>query len=248
MLSGFFSKDLGEPSGIFSIEHLIFLGICLMLIFIALILTKNLNPKKIDKIVLILAIFVTLLEIAKITWNYQVARRRTVTLIPLYYCSIFIYASLMAGFGKGRIKEAGYAFMAYGGLLAGLAFLVYPVTSLATQKLWHFLSFHSMIYHSIMFYVGLLLLVRRYKVTKRGARGYFVLTFLCCLLAYIINRIDGSSNLMFINKPIGSLKPLVLVYNFSPKLYPIIFTLLQNCGIWYVSKIIYYFSGKLKIS
>jgi len=248
MLSGFFSKDLGDPCGIFSIEHLILLGICLVLIIIALIITKKLNPKEINKIIIIIAVFVSLLEIAKIIWNYQAGRRSTGALVPLYYCSIFIYASLMAGFGKGKIKEAGYAFLAYGGLLAGLAFLVYPTTSLAYHKLWHFLSFHSMIYHSLMFYVGLLLLVRDYQVTRRGAVGYFVLTFFCCLLAYVINKIDGSSNLMFINKPIGSIKPLVVVYNISQDFYPLIFTILQNFGIWYASKIIYCLVARLKNS
>lgn len=248
MLSEFFSKDLGEPAGIFSIEHLIFLGICLVLIFLALLATKNLNPKKIDRIILIIAILVTLLEIAKIVWNYQAGRRSKGVLYPLYYCSIFIYAALLAGFGKRKVKEAGYAFLAYGGLLAGPAFLVYPVTSLAFIKLFHFLSFHSMIYHSLMFYVGLLLLVRGYKITKSGVIGYFVLTFLCCLLAFVINKIDGSSNLMFIMKPIASFKPLVWVYNFNYKLYPLFFSVLQNFGIWYVSKFIYILAGKLKES
>lgn len=106
MLSEFFSKDLGEPAGIFSIEHLIFLGICLVLIFLALLATKNLNPKKIDRIILIIAILVTLLEIAKIVWNYQAGRRSKGVLYPLYYCSIFYLCCIIGRFRKEKSKRS----------------------------------------------------------------------------------------------------------------------------------------------
>jgi hypothetical integral membrane protein (TIGR02206 family) len=243
----FFSPD-GVPVGVFSLTHLLVLIVCLFLIILCLFLIRNLNDNQINFMIKIIALTVLILEIIKIIWNLRNGRKNLNTFVPLYFCSLFIYSSLLGGFGKGIVREAGYGFMFHGGLIGGLSFLVYPITSLKYFPMWHFISFHSMLYHSLMVFVSLVLLFRNYRINKVGIRGFFVITFGFSLLAYLVNQIDGSSNLMFLEKPVASLNLLWYVYDLSPKVYPFIFSILQNFGCFLVSFFIYKLFSKKKIT
>ena len=103
----FFAKP-GEykPCGLFSLQHIILLFITIVLIIIALKLTKTNKKENIRKIIISVTIFCWIMEIIKIVFNLKIGNVHNVnTYIPLYYCSILLYAGILSSFRKGKVKR-----------------------------------------------------------------------------------------------------------------------------------------------
>jgi hypothetical protein len=132
----------------------------------------------------------------------------------------------MSSFGKGIIKKAGDVFLATGGIFGGLTFLLFPTTSLPEYPMFHFISFHSFIFHGTMIYLGIIINKFRYIELKfRDILYYASLILLICIGAYVVNMKFGS-NLMFISKDfIGS--PVTILYNWAGKMFTPIMIALQ---------------------
>lgn len=244
---GFFSSDESNPCGLYNLEHLIVILICFALIFALIIITIRLPKESIEKIIKIIAILIFTLEILKIIWNIANGRSEKLdTFLPLYFCSLFIYALIAASFFKGKAKEAGLIFLFYGGIVGGTAFLIYPSTSLLIFPMWHFLTIHSMIYHSLMIYVGLIIVLKGIFVPNRKYFiPYFIFTTIFCLIALIINYIFPGNNLMFVKEPLkGTI--LVLIGKISGIFYPAVIIIGQNAGTFAVSHFGYELIMKIK--
>lgn len=50
----------------------------------------------------------------------------------LYYCSILLYAGIFSSLKNKFIKRVGDVFLATGGIVAGIVFIIFPTTSLLT--------------------------------------------------------------------------------------------------------------------
>ena len=191
----FFAKP-GEykPCGLFSLQHIILLAVTILIIIVALKLTKTNKKENIRKIIMGITIFCWIMEIIKIVFNLKIGNAHNVnTYIPLYYCSILLYAGLLSSFGKGKAKRMGDVFLSTGAFVGGSIFLFFPTTSLPTYPIFHYISLQSFLYHGCMVYLSLLVLKTKYiELEKRDAIYYFVLIL-------IINNIFGS-NLMFISQ------------------------------------------------
>ncbi len=106
----------------------------------------------------------------------------------------------------------GDIFLATGGIIGGLTFLIFPTTSLPEYPLFHFISFHSFIYHGIMIYIGLIVNKTKYVELKFSDIKYYAsLIFVICMFAYIVNKIY-ESNLMFISRDFPG-SPISYFYN-----------------------------------
>ena len=159
----FKSANEVNPCGMFSIEHFILLAITLTCVAIALKYTKNIEKDKIKKIIRKTTIFLWILEIIKIIFNIRNYGFSAVNkYVPLYFCSLILYAGVFSGYCKGTLKRMGDVFLSTGGIIAGLIFLLYPLTSLTSYPAIHFISIHSFILHVIMLYIGLLMLITKY--------------------------------------------------------------------------------------
>ena len=198
----FFAKP-GEykPCGLFSLQHIILLAVTILIIVVALKLTKTNKKENIRKIIMGITIFCWIMEIIKIVFNLKIGNAHNVnTYIPLYYCSILLYAGLLSSFGKGKAKRMGDVFLATGAFVGGSIFLLFPTTSLPTYPILHYISLQSFLYHGCMVYLSLLVLKTKYiELEKRDAIYYFVLILIISIVALIINNIFGS-NLMFISQ------------------------------------------------
>ena len=87
----------------------------------------------------------------------------------------------MAGFFKGKIREIGMSFIVGGGILAGIAFLIFPTTSLMMHPIYHYLSIHSMLFHSLMVYLGIVCYLKKMFVfNKKGYLSYIVFCLIFC--------------------------------------------------------------------
>ena len=198
----FFAKpDIYQACGLYNLKHLISIIILIFFIIIGVKNTKIKKKEDITKIIKIFTIIVWILEIIKIIFNFIIGNIHNVnTYVPLYYCSILLYAGILSGFTKGKLKKIGDIFLATGGLFAGICFLISPGTSLGIYPLIHFISFQSLFYHAVMIYLGIIIIKYNYiNIKLSDLKYYAILVFIICVLAYIIN-INFNGNLMFINE------------------------------------------------
>ena len=217
----FFVDGIGKIPGLFSWSHLIYTTVSIALIAGILILTRNKSNDQIKKYIKIISIAVTVLEILKIVWNLTL--RTTVEVndyVPLYFCSFFIYVSLVFAFVKNT-ESVFYKFSAlflfYGGMSGGLAFVLLPTTTLNVFPLLQVLSFHSLIYHVLMVTCALWSL-RFFKPSLKDFKLYAVGVLIIEVVVLIINLICGT-NFMLLMKPF-EIAPLEWIYNNVKFLFP----------------------------
>lgn len=230
----FFAKPgLYEACGLFSIGHIFLLLLTILGIYLALKYIK-LDEKRILQTIRILTVVAWILEIIKIIFNFKIGNGHNLnTFVPLYFCSLLLYAGLMSGFGKGVIKHTGDVFLMTGGLVGGIIFLIMPTTSLPNYPMFHFLSIHSFLYHGLMIYISLIMYKTHYLVLdKKDIKYYANLVLVICIIAYIINTIYGS-NLMFISQDFPG-HPLSYLYHLAGPLFTIIMIISQMTLPFYV--------------
>lgn len=202
-----------KPCGIFTIDHFKLIVITIIGIIIALKKTAKKTKQEIKAIIKKCTIAMWLLEIIIITFKLKTGNIRDVNnYVPLYYCSLLLYAGALASFAKGKLKRMGEVFLSVGGIACGLIFIITPTTSLPTYPMFHIVSLHSFLFHGIMLYLGILVNVTNYITLQiTDIKYYACLVGIVCVLAYIINNIFDS-NLMFISKnfPGTTIEPIYM--------------------------------------
>lgn len=182
------------------------------------------------KLIKITAIIISFLEIIKIAFNiYYDGINYLNNIIPLHFCSLFIYSLWMTGYGRGKIKTIGESFLAGGCIIAGGFFLIMPTSSLLIFPIFHYQCLYSLLFHSLMLYFGLLYFIKDYfALNIKNYIYYLIFCTFFCLLAFFFNEItsaiDGinTTNLMFIKQPWGlPLDFLEKIHSFYPYLYSI---------------------------
>jgi uncharacterized membrane protein YwaF len=223
-----------EACGMFSTGHFVLLGISFLIICIATYFTRNLKKENVLKIIRISTVFLWVLEIIKIVFNLSIGNaNKPNTYIPLYYCSLILYAGIFSGFCKGKLKQVGDVFIATGAIVGGLVFLVYPSTSIVTYPLFHYISLQSFILHTIMVYLGILVNVTGYvKLQYKDIIYYAGLIIIIGIVAYIFN-LFFDSNLMFVSKNFPG-TPIELVYNGTGAFFPVVIILVQAILPFYI--------------
>jgi len=245
-----FFKNANEvtPCGMFSIEHFILLAITLACVAITLKHTKNMEKNKVKKLIRKITIFLWILEIIKIIFNIKNYGYNEVNkYVPLYFCSLILYAGIFSGYCKGLFKKMGDVFLSTGGIIAGLIFLVYPLTSLTSYPIFHYISIQSFILHGIMLYIGLLMLVTKYTtIEKRDIIYYSAIIVIISGIAYIVNLKFGS-NLMFISQNYPGTY-IEIIYNNTGRFFTLFMTIAQATMPFYIVYGIYnLFKTKNKI-
>lgn len=224
----FLSKpDESNSCGIFTLGHFILIILTTVGIITALIKTKNKSKDDVSRIIKNMTIIIWILEILKIIFNLYIGEIHNVnSYLPLYYCSLLLYAGAMSSFGKGKIKRAGDVFLATGGIIGGIIFIIFPTTSLPSYPMFHFLSIHSFFFHGTMVYLGLLINITHYIKLEWKDIGYFAsLVGILCIVALVINNICDS-NLMFISKDFPG-TPVTILYHLAGKWFTPIMIIIQ---------------------
>lgn len=223
----FKSANKVTPCGMFSPEHFILLAITLICVAIAIKHTKNMDKENIKKLIRKTTIFLWILEIIKILFNITNYGLSAVNkYVPLYFCSLILYAGIFSGYCKGTLKKMGDVFLSTGGIIAGLIFLIYPLTSLTSYPIFHYISIHSFILHGIMVYIGMLMLITKYTtIEKRDIIYYSAIIVIISGVAYIVNLICGS-NLMFISQNYPGTY-IEIIYNNTGRFFTLFMTIAQ---------------------
>ena len=244
-LSKFFCKENEyEPVGMFSVGHIVTLIIFLLIVAFCAYKCRKIGKDKAIFLTKIIAIVVTVLEIIKITIAFINGEGDKLDhWVPLYFCSMFIYAAWLAGYAKGKIADLGRAFVGTGGIIAGLSFLIFPTTSFTMYPLFHYFCIYSMVYHSLMVFLGITYLLNGVvKIDKKSFIDYVIFCSVLNILAIIVNslpiyiHVDNVptsgynypypyyTNFMFLKRA-GNI-PVKILCDISDKV-PVIFTILM---------------------
>lgn len=231
------------PCKMFSIGHFLILSVTIFLIFLALHFTKNFTHNKVKRTIQISTITLVVLEVIKIVLtvnHYGFAEVNKY--VPLYFCSLILYAGILSGFTKGKLKRVGDVFLATGGIVAGTVFLICPLTSLPNYPLVHFISLYSFLLHGTMIYIGLLIHKTNYITLEKNDIEYYAsLILIISLIALSVNHYTGG-NLMFIaNNFPGTF--IEIIYGITGPFFTIFMIAVQAILPFYV---VYFLANKFR--
>lgn len=238
-----------QAAGLFTHAHMISVIVCLVCIMLLVCITRKMKSQTYFKVLRAVAIIVTILEVFKIAWTWTENRFALTSWFPLYFCSLFIYASWMSLSKNKQLKELGLSYISLASIAAGVIFIFFPTTSFTWYPLFHFKCIHSMVYHSIMVYMGIMLYVTKaYSPNIKSVFTYCLFCFIFMTVAEITN-ILFDSNLMFIANPSNiPISFLFNIYDFSKVLYSatiIIAHLLLGFAVFGIVKLVNLIKSKL---
>jgi len=166
----------GEDFG--SVMQYVYLFASIVLVIVLLILFHKASKKKIKNIIRFTGIFMIIFYILKTSWesfyDIKMFGAFNTGLLPLDACSIVMYATILAGYGKGTLKKMGESWLVTGGIVGGVSTLLY-LNAFKYYPFFSFGAFYSMIWHFLMIFIGLLLITSHYIEFKyqHVLWGYF---------------------------------------------------------------------------
>lgn len=224
-----FTSD--QICGIFTLWHFVALGIFAVTVTIALILSRKMKQETVVKLMRVVAIVAWIMEVFKIVIRLY-KHESPNGWVPLYFCSLFLYAIVFALSKNEFVKNMGYCFLVCGGIVASVCYTIYPSTALLLYPIWHPATIHGFVYHWFMFYIGVLVLMRElYKPKAKDFIYYLVFTTIATIAALIVNQFTDA-NLMLISKPFG-VPFFYTVFKISPILYGSMVYVAQSIALFW---------------
>lgn len=223
-----------QPCGIFTVGHLELIIITIFGILVALKKTINKTKEEVKQIIKKCTILIWIFEIIMIVFKLCTGNIKNLNnYVPLYYCSLLLYAGILSSFAKNKLKRIGDVFLATGGIIGGIVFMILPTTSLPEYPMFHIVSLHSFLFHGIMIYLGLLINITNYiELEMIDIKYYAILIGVVCFLAYVINKIFDS-NLMFISKNFPG-TPVEIFYNITGPFFTLFVSVAQMTLPFYI--------------
>ena len=236
LLKNFFThKDFLPPASeipgtLFTPLHFAFSAVCIATVIIGAILLSKKSETTIRTAFTVIWATLVILETTKIIWETfsgSTVNFEWTGILPLYPCSIFMYAMPFAIWGKGVVRHAACGYVCSLGFLGGAINFVYPANILNNYSCISFAGFHTFLYHGALVMCTLVMLMSGYHA-YRSANRYIhlilpALPFLSVsLIANLVNfsRIDSDYMFFklesFIFAPIGAATPdwiaVIIVY------------------------------------
>ena len=223
--------------GMFTPGHFLSIAAFFGSLGLALWLSRRMDSKAVHKVHIAVAVGVAVMEVIKISLRVYKGQGPD-DWMPLYFCSLFLFAVWLALAKPKALRTTGYAFMTMGGIAAAVFFIFYPTTSLNMFPIWHPASIHSFVYHWIMCYMGVLVLMKG-VYAPRALHGlhYGAFVLAACFAAYFFNEWLGS-NCMFLHSAFG-LPFLEDILRANHAAYIIIVSLAQGVALYWFSFGIY---------
>lgn len=225
-----------KPVGMFTEGHMFLLIICLSILVALVFSSRNIKKNTIEKITKLLAIVMVILEGIKVIYSFYWGYTWINAWFPIAYCSIFMYALLLRGYGKGKWKRIGEAFLAGGCIIGGTAFLLFPSTSLMMYPVFHYQCLYSMFFHTLMIYMGIMYIWKMdVEFNKNSYKDYCKIYLFFAVTAIILNTLFDS-NLMLLKKPFKI--PVLFVHKLfkdAPWLYTIFVFLVYLGGPYWIT-------------
>jgi hypothetical protein len=194
------------PGTLFTPLHFIFSAIVLAIVIAcALLLGKKKNERAIK--ITFVSIWVTMIvyEVAKILWETFAGSSvyfEAEGVLPLYPCSVFMYAMPFAIWGKGNVKQSACGYVCTMGFIGAAVNFFYPVTILPNYSCISFAGFHTFFYHGAMMFCCIVMLVsgyHRYNRVKTWWQPFLaaIPLLIVSIPANIVNYSPINSDYMF---------------------------------------------------
>jgi hypothetical protein len=236
LLSAFFThKDFLPPAKeiagtLFTPLHLATAAVWLIVLITASVWVSKRQEKTIRSVFLVLWAILVLLEPTKILWETfcgTAVRFEWGGVLPLYPCSIFMYAMPFAIFGRDKVRYMGCGYVCTLGLLGAAVNFLYPATVLTNYSCISFAGFHTFFYHGTMLFCALVMLLSGYHSYKNAKTVWDLLlpalpALAVSLIANAVNFSKIGSDYMFFKlssffmAPLGAVLPdalsVLLVY------------------------------------
>lgn len=246
--------DIGP--GMFSWFHILWLGIMIAgSIIISATVGKKHNPKYDWIVIAVFSVILIGCEVFKQLFWFEYYGYYRFEIFPYQFCSVPIYVAIAATlFPSGKARELCYKFLAFYGIIGGLAVMMIPTAVLYTYFIP--MSIHSMLWHSVLVIMGVYLIVSRgYGKNIKEIFAPCVL-FLCFIAIAVIGNIlvyklhlstpacqPGDNLSMFYISPYypTQLPLLGKVQEFSYPLFLLCYILIFNSFsfvVWGISKLV----------
>lgn len=212
------------PGTLFTPMHFVFALLFVALVAAGCAACKKAEEGKLKTVFAVLWAFLVVFEITKIVWESVGGKTVSVELggiLPLYPCSIFMYAMPFAIWGKGVVRKAACGYVCTLGLLGGLINFVYPANVLSNYSCLSFAGFHTLTYHSAMVFCAVTMLLSGYHsyTDAKKFKDLLVSAIPCLIMSVPANLVNFSpinSDYMFFKlqsfffAPIGAALPDIL--------------------------------------
>ena len=218
------------PGTLFTPLHFAVAAVFLALVLIAAFWVAKKGEKTVRTFFMIIWLAVVILEPTKILWETYTGATGNFEwggILPLYPCSIFMYAMPFAIWGRERVRYAACGYVCSLGFLGGVINFVYPANILGNYSCISFAGFHTLFYHGAIVCCALIMLLSGYHAYDRAEKWWELLLpsapFLAVsLVANLVNFSSIRSDYMFfrldsfIFAPIGRATPewfsVIVVY------------------------------------
>lgn len=150
------------PGTLFTPLHLVFALLCVVAVAAGCSCFSRKTVKARQNMYAVVWATVTLLEAVKIVWETCSGAEVAVNwvgILPLYPCSIFMYAMPFAIWGRGLVRRAAQGYICTLGLLGGLINFVYPANILSSYSCISFAGMHTFLYHGAIVLCALTMLL-----------------------------------------------------------------------------------------
>lgn len=209
------------PGTLFTPLHLIFSLVLSAVIVAAVILLRKKSEKTIRTCFAVIWAVLFVWEPCKILWETFCGEDVWFEwggILPLYPCSIFLYAMPFAVWGKGNVRRAACGYVCTLGLLGGLVNFVYPANILSNYSCLSFAGFHTFFYHGAIVFTAALMLSSGYHSFRNVTKWYQLLlpampALIVSIPANLVNYSAIGSDYMFFKlnsfflAPIGAMMP-----------------------------------------
>ena len=193
------------PGTLFTPLHLAVAALWAILVATMCFFIRNRSEKKRKTVYAVLWAVAVVLEITKVSWETfcgDTVRFELGGNLPLYPCSIFMYAMPFAIWGKGWVRQAACGYVCSLGLLGGAVNFVYPATVMMDYSCISLAGFQTMYYHGTMVFTAVTMLMTGYHSYTGITKGYQLLlpaipALAVSVVANLVNYSSIGSDYMF---------------------------------------------------
>jgi uncharacterized membrane protein YwaF len=151
--------DVGP--GMFSWFHILWLAIMILGCILVAFFFGRKHDQRVDFIVIaVCSVILIMCEVFKQLFWYEFYGYYRFEIFPYQFCSVPIYVAIAATLiPRGKARELCYKFLAFYGIIGGLAVMLIPTAVLYTYFIP--MSIHSMVWHAVLVIMGVYLIVSR---------------------------------------------------------------------------------------
>ncbi len=190
---------------LFTPLHFLWSAIVLAAVIALALWVSRKSETTIRRVFFVLWVVLVVFEIAKIVWETyagECVRFEWGGILPLYPCSIFMYAMPLAIFGNQTVRYMGCGYVCSLGLLGGAINFLYPANVLGRYSCLSFAGFHTLFYHGAIVFCAIVMLRSGYHSYKTVTKAHQLLlpavpALAVSVVANLVNFSHIDSDYMF---------------------------------------------------